>query len=99
MRRRPFEFQHEHRLVAHSSRATKYGLGRRIERFDNAEADRMKAVRRDALEVFDQERAQPLHLGKALPAERFEPSQQKVADTLRGLVGPEAIQLLAQDIG
>src|SRR5437899_5009856 len=98
MRRGPFQFQQEHGVISHAARTADHGLDRRVERLDDTEADWVKAVCRDALEVFGQECAQALHLVQALPTERLEPSQQKVADALRRLIGPEAIELLPQHV-
>src|SRR5216683_1460923 len=39
------------------------------------------------------------HLGQALPAQGPDPSEQEVEHTGSGLIGPQAIELLTQDIG
>jgi hypothetical protein len=86
MRRGPFEFQQQHGVISHSARAANDGLDGGVERFDDAKANGVKAVRGDDLEMPGQERAQLLHLWQALPAQRLDPGEQKIADSLPGLV-------------
>ena len=58
----------------------------------------MVAVGGDAVEVVDQGVAEPFHLGHSLPASRLEPAEEDPRHALAGLVGPEAIELLAHDV-
>src|SRR5215472_12836757 len=53
----------------------------------------------DAVDVFEQEVPESLHLGQPLPAQRLEPSHQEAEDAGPSLVRPEPIELLAQHIG
>jgi len=63
----PLQFQEQHLLIPHASRAAEDGFDRRVDRFDDAEANGMVALSGDALDVCEQEVAQSLHLGEALP--------------------------------
>jgi hypothetical protein len=58
----------------------------------------MIAVGGDPFDVAEEEVAQPVHLGQALPAQGLNPAEQEVQDARSGLVHPEPIELLAQDI-
>jgi hypothetical protein len=51
-------------------------LDRRVDRFDDAQARVMIAVRGDAFDVFHQEVTEQLHLEQALPTQGLEPSQE-----------------------
>jgi hypothetical protein len=47
----PFEFEYQHRLIAHPTRPTQDGFNRGVDRLHNPEADPMIAVRRDPLDT------------------------------------------------
>src|SRR4029434_9706644 len=96
--RRPFEFEQEHRLISHATRSAKDRFDSRVDRFDHAEPNRMIAVGGDAVDVCEEEVPQPLYLWEALPSQGFEPSHQEIEDTGAGLIGPQTIELLPQDI-
>src|SRR4030095_867496 len=91
--RRPFEFEQQHRFIAHPARAAKHGFDGRVDRFDDAEPNRMIAVGGDAVDVFEEEVTESLHLGEALPPEGVEPSHQEVEDAGACLVRPQPIEL------
>ena len=93
----PLEFQQQHVVIPHPTRASEHGFDRRVNRLDDAEADGMVAVGGDALDMTEKEVAQALHLRKALPSQRANPAEQKVEHPGPRLVGPEPIELLAQD--
>src|SRR6516165_10876190 len=59
----------------------------------------METIGGDAFEMTDQKGAELLHFRQPLPAQGLDPADEKVTDTLRRLVGPEAIELLAEHIG
>src|SRR5262249_59212840 len=54
----------------------------------DAEPNRMIAVGRDAVDVFEEEVSQPPYLGKASPSPGFEPSHQGIEDARSGLGDP-----------
>ena len=97
-RRRPLEFQHQHGLVSHASRPTQHRFDSGVDRLHDAEPHRMVAVGGDPVEMLEEEVAQPFHLGQSLPAQCADPPIEEVEDPGTGLIGPEAIELLAQDI-
>ena len=97
-RGRPLEFQHQHGLISHAARSTEDRLDRGVDRLDDTEADRMIAVRRDALDMLEQELPEPIHLGEPLPPQRVDPAIEEVQHARSRLVGPEAIELFPQDI-
>lgn len=99
MSRGPSKLEEEKLLVAHAARPAEDGLDRSVDAFDDTEANAMTAVGGDAIEVAEQEGAELLHLRQALPAERLEPAGEEVRHAFRVGVGPEAIELLAQDVG
>lgn len=99
MCRRPLELQEEHGFIAHAARPSQHGFDRGVQRLDDTEPHRVKAVRRDPLEVLHEEGPQSFHLGESLPAQGLQPAEEKVTDALRGLVGPQAIELLTQEVG
>jgi hypothetical protein len=49
----PLQFQEQHRVIAHASRASEDGFDRGVQRLDDTEADGMLAVGRDAIDVLD----------------------------------------------
>lgn len=67
----PFEFQEEHGFVTHPTRATNNRFDGRVQRFDDAEADRVKAVGGDPVEVLHEEGTKPVHLREPLPRRAF----------------------------
>jgi len=95
----PLQLEQQERLIAHSPRSAQDRLDRRVDGFDDTESDGMIAVGGDAVEVAHEQIAQLLHLGQPLPAHGLEPPEQKAGDPLARRVAPEAIELLAQDVG
>ena len=82
---RPLQFQHEERLVAHPAGATQHALDGRVDRFHDPEADAMVAVGGDAVDMHEEEVAEALHLGQALPAQRLHPAEEEVQHARPGL--------------
>ena len=81
----PLQFQEQHRFVSHPSCPPQDRLDGGVDRLDDAEANGMIAVGRDPLDVLEEEVAEALHLGQALPAERLDPPKQegvKISDPL-----------------
>src|SRR6516225_1944266 len=95
----PFELEHQHRFIAHAARTAKDRFDGGVDRLDDAKAHPMVTVGCDPFDVGEEKITQSLHFRKALPAERSDPSEQEVQHAAAGLVLPEAIELLAQDIG
>ena len=58
----------------------------------------MVAVGGDAVEVSQQELAQLVHLGEALPPQGAPPTLEEVGDPTTRLVRPQVIELFAQDV-
>jgi hypothetical protein len=83
--RRPFEFEHQNRLIAHPTCPTQDGFDGRIDRLNDAEADGMVAVGRDPVDVFEQELAQPIHLRQPLPPQRIDPTVEEFNTPVRVL--------------
>src|ERR1700687_4152466 len=94
----PFELQHEHYFVAHPTGSTQHGFDGGVDRLDDPEADRMIAVRRDALDMLEQEFAQTVPLGQPLPPQGVDPAVQEIQHAGPRLVRPEAVELLAQHV-
>jgi hypothetical protein len=84
--------------MAHPAGAPEDGLDRRVQRLDDAEANGMIAVRGDAIKVVDQGVTKFFHFGQPLPAQRLQPPEEKACQTVMGPIGPEAIELLAQNV-
>jgi hypothetical protein len=97
-RRCPFQCEHDERLVAEATSAVDDALERRIHRLDDAEAHGMVAVGGDAVDVYQQEPAEPLRLRQPLPAQRLHPTEEDIADA-RPVLNPQPIELLAEDVG
>src|SRR5438093_338743 len=95
----PFELQHQHHLVTHPSGPTEDGFDGGIDRLDHPKSDMVSAVGGDAVEMLEEELAQPVHLRKPLPAECVTPAVEEIQHAHARLVGPEPIELLPQDIG
>src|SRR5258708_40294155 len=98
-RRRPLEFENQHGFISHAAGSTEHGFDGGLDRLDDAEADLVIAVGGDPLEMLEQELAQPLHLGEALPPERVAPAVEEVQHAGAGLVHPEPIELFAEYVG
>jgi hypothetical protein len=77
---RPLQFQQQHLLIAHAPRAPQDGFDGRVDRFDDADANRMIAVGRNAFDMREQEIAEAFHLWQALPPHGLEPSHQEIQD-------------------
>ena len=95
---RPFELEDQEGLVSHAARPTKDAFDDRVDRLDDAKADGVVAVRGNAIDVRQQEVPEAFHFGQLLPAQRLEPAEQEIQHPRTGLVGPEAIELLPQDV-
>src|SRR5258708_13862273 len=98
-RRRPLEFENQHGFISHAAGSTEHGFDGGLDRLDDAEADLVIAVGGDPLEMLEQELAQPLHLGEALPPERVAPAVEEVQHAGAGLVHPKPIEFFAEDVG
>jgi hypothetical protein len=64
---RPFQCQQQYPFIAHAASAPEDGFDRRVDRFDDAEADRMVAIGGDPLDVAEEKVAEPFHLRQPLP--------------------------------
>src|SRR5688572_7556954 len=94
----PLQFQEQEGLVAHATRAANDRFDGRVHRLDDTEPHRVVTISRDAVDMLQQEVAKAFHFRQSLPPQRLEPAEQEVQDPGASLVGPEPIELLAQDV-
>jgi hypothetical protein len=80
IRRGPFDLQEKDRLIAHAARAPDHGFDRRVQRFDHTEADVVKTVRGDSVEMLCEKLTSRSIFWQSLPPQGHQPADQEIRD-------------------